>query len=78
MEVQLQPEKQAQLAPIAAQRGTDPGELVQHVLSRYLEDDTHFVEAVNLELAAAARGGLRSRNCFASTAVPRLAVESGL
>jgi hypothetical protein len=43
-----------------------------------LEDDTHFVEAVNLELAAAARGGLRSWNCFASTAVPRLAVESGL
>jgi predicted transcriptional regulator len=28
---------------------------VQHVLSRYLEDDTHFVEAVNLGLAAAAR-----------------------
>jgi predicted transcriptional regulator len=29
---------------------------VQHVLGRYLEDDTHFVEAVNLGLAAAARG----------------------
>jgi predicted transcriptional regulator len=56
MEVRLQPEKEAQLAQIAAQRGTDPGELVQHVLSRYLEDDTHFVGAVNLGLAAAARG----------------------
>jgi predicted transcriptional regulator len=56
MEVRLQPEKEAHLAQIAAQRGIDPGELVQHVLSRYLEDDTHFVEVVNLGLAAAARG----------------------
>ena len=39
-----------------AQRGIDPGELMQPVLSRYLEDDTHFVEAVDLGLAAAARG----------------------
>jgi hypothetical protein len=31
---------------------------MQHVLSRCLEDDTHFVEAVNLGLAAAARGEL--------------------
>jgi predicted transcriptional regulator len=56
VEVRLQREKQAQLAQIAAQREIDPGELVQHVLGRYLEDDTHFVEAVNLGLAAAARG----------------------
>jgi predicted transcriptional regulator len=56
MEVHLQPEKEAQLAQIAAQRGIDPDELAQHVLSRYLEDDTHFVEAVNLGLAAAERG----------------------
>jgi predicted transcriptional regulator len=55
MEVRLQPEKEAHLAQIAAQRGIDPGELVQHVLSRYLQEDTHFVEAVNLGLAAAAR-----------------------
>jgi predicted transcriptional regulator len=56
MEVRLQPEKEAQLAQIAAQRGLNPGELVQQVLSRYLEDDTQFVEAVNLGLAAAERG----------------------
>jgi len=56
MEVHLQPEKEAQLAQIAAQRGLDPGELVQHVISRYLEDDAHFIEAVNLGLAAVARG----------------------
>jgi len=54
MEVRLQPEKEAQLAQIAAQRG--PDELVQQVLSRYLEDDTHFVEAVNVGLRAADRG----------------------
>ena len=56
MEVRLQPEKEAQLAQIAAQRGLNPDELVQQVLSRYLEDDKHFVEAVNLGLAAADRG----------------------
>jgi predicted transcriptional regulator len=56
MEVRLQPEKEAQLAQIAAQRGLNPDELAQQVLSRYLEDDKHFVEAVNLGLAAAERG----------------------
>jgi len=56
MEVRLQPEKEAQLAQIAAQRGLDPDELARLVLSRYLEDDTHFVEAVNVGLAAADRG----------------------
>jgi predicted transcriptional regulator len=56
MEVRLQPEKEAQLAQIAAQRGLNPDELVHQVLSRYLEDDKHFVEAVNLGLAAAERG----------------------
>jgi predicted transcriptional regulator len=56
MEVHLQPEKEAQLAQIAAQRGIDPDELVRHVLTRYLEDDTRFIEAVNLGLAAAERG----------------------
>jgi predicted transcriptional regulator len=56
MEVRLQPEKEAQLAQIAAQRGLDPDELAQQVLSRYLEDDRRFVEAVNIGLAAADRG----------------------
>ena len=56
MEVRLHPEKEAQLAQIAAQRGLGPGELVRQVLSRYLEDDRHFVEAVNAGLAAADRG----------------------
>ena len=56
MEVRLQPDKEAQLAEIAAQRGLKTDELAQQVLSRYLEDDAHFVEAVNLGLAAADRG----------------------
>jgi len=56
MEIRLQPEKEAQLAQIAAQRGLNPDELAEQVLSRYLEDDKHFVEAVNIGLAAAERG----------------------
>ena len=56
MEVRPQPEKEAQLAQIAAQRGLKTDELAEEVLSRYLEDDKHFVEAVNLGLAAAERG----------------------
>ena len=56
MEVPLQPEKEARLAQIAAQRGLKADELAQQVLSSYLEDDTRFVEAVNLGLAAAGRG----------------------
>ena len=56
MEVRLQPEKEAQLAHIAAQRGLKTDELAQQVLSRYLEDDIRFIEAVNVGLAAADRG----------------------
>jgi len=56
MEVRLQPDKEAQLAQIAAQRGVKTDELAQQVLSRYLEDDTRFIEAVNLGLAAAEHG----------------------
>jgi len=56
MEVRLQPDKEAQLAQIAAQRGLKTDELAQQVLSRYLEDDTRFIDAVNLSIAAADRG----------------------
>lgn len=56
MEVPLQPEKEQQLAQIAAQRGLKTNELAEQVITRYLEDDKHFVEAVNLGLAAAERG----------------------
>jgi predicted transcriptional regulator len=56
MEVRLQPEKEAQLAQIAAQRGLKTDELAQQVLSRYMEDDTRFIDAVNLGMTAADRG----------------------
>ena len=56
MELRLEPEKEAQLAQIAAQRGLKTDELAQQVLSRYLEDDIRFIEAVNVGLAAADRG----------------------
>jgi predicted transcriptional regulator len=56
MELRLEPEKEAQLAQIAAQRGLKTDELAQQVLSRYLEDDTRFIQAVNLGLASADRG----------------------
>jgi predicted transcriptional regulator len=56
MEVRLQPAKEAQFAEIAAKGGLKPDELAQQVLSRYLEDDSRFIEAVNLGLAAADRG----------------------
>ena len=56
MEVRLQPEKEAKLAQIAAQKGIKTNELAQQVLNHYLEDDERFVEAVNLGLAAAERG----------------------
>ena len=56
MEVRLQPEKEARLAQIAAQRGLKTDELAEQVLSRYLEDDKRFIEAVNIGIAAADRG----------------------
>lgn len=56
MEAPLQPEKEVQLAEIAAQRGLKTNELAQQILSSYLEDDKRFVEVVNLGLAAAERG----------------------
>jgi predicted transcriptional regulator len=60
MDIRLQPEKEARLAQIAAQRGLKTDELAQLVLSRYLEDDKRFVDAVNLGLAAADRGDIVS------------------
>ena len=44
------------MAQIAAQRGLKTDELAQQVLSHYLDDDSRFIEAVNLGLAAAERG----------------------
>jgi predicted transcriptional regulator len=62
MEVRLQPAKEAQFAEIAAKRGPKPDELAQQVLSRYLEDDSRFIEAVDRGLAAADRGDFVERD----------------
>ena len=56
MEVPLHPEKQAQLAEIAARKGRNADELAGEILSHYLEDDSHFISAVNAGLAAADHG----------------------
>lgn len=53
MEVYLNPEKEARLSQIATQKGMNPVELAQQVLSSYLDDDARFIEAVNAGLAAA-------------------------
>jgi len=56
MDIRLRPEQEAQLAEIAAQRGVNTDKLAIEVLTRYLEDDRHFIEAVNLGVSSAEQG----------------------
>lgn len=56
MEVHLTAELQAKLTHCATQQGRDADELVQDVLTRYLEDESRFLEAVEKGIAAAERG----------------------
>jgi predicted transcriptional regulator len=56
MEVHLTSEMQAKLAHLAAQQGRNTDELVQDVLSRYLEQEALFVEAVKHGEEALERG----------------------
>ena len=49
-------EMQARLAQLAAQQGRNTEDLVQDVLSRYLEDEARFVESVRLGEEALERG----------------------
>jgi predicted transcriptional regulator len=56
MEVRLTPEQEARLTQIAAEAGTDPERLVKDVVLRYLDDEAHFLDAVEKGLAAAQRG----------------------
>ncbi len=46
MEVHFTPELEARLTGAAAQKGRNPDELAQEILSRYFEEETRFVEAV--------------------------------
>ena len=56
MEVHLTPEQQAQLAQIATKAGTAPERLVTNVVARYLDEEAHFLAAVEKGIAAAERG----------------------
>jgi len=56
MEINLKPELEYHLAELAARDGRSTGELVEDVLSRYLEDEAHFVKAVMKGLASLDRG----------------------
>jgi predicted transcriptional regulator len=56
MEVHFTPEQEAQLTQMATKAGTDPERLVKDVLSRYLDDEARFLEAVERGIAAAEHG----------------------
>jgi predicted transcriptional regulator len=56
MEVHLTPEQQHQLSEIASHKGLDADTLAQEAISRYLEEEARFIEAVRLGEAALERG----------------------
>lgn len=46
MEIHFSPEVEAKLTHSAAQQGRNPAQVVQDVVSRYFEEETRIVEAV--------------------------------
>jgi len=56
MEVHFTPEQEARLAHSAAQQGRDPDELVRHVVARYFDEESRFVDAVRRGEDALQRG----------------------
>ena len=56
MEVNFPPELEAKLTHSAAQQGRNADELVREILTRHFEEETRFVEAVNLGEGALQRG----------------------
>ena len=56
MEVNLSPEKEAQLAKLATEQGRDVDTLAQQVIGDYLSQTARFIEAVNAGEAALQRG----------------------
>jgi predicted transcriptional regulator len=56
MEIRLPPDREARLAAIAARDGRDVDELAQEAITRLLDDDARFAEAVKRGIAAADRG----------------------
>jgi len=58
MEVNLNPDLQARLTRLAADRGSDAGTLVQEAVERLVDHDEWFLREVREGLAAADRGEL--------------------
>jgi predicted transcriptional regulator len=56
MDVSLTPEQEIRLAELAANQGCDPEELVREAVTRLLEEEVRFAEAVRAGLEAAERG----------------------
>jgi predicted transcriptional regulator len=56
MEVNFTPELEAKLAQSAARQGRNPEELVLEILSRYVDEESRLIEAVNRGEVALNRG----------------------
>jgi predicted transcriptional regulator len=56
MEVHLTPEEQHQLSELAAQRGRAADSLAQEAISRYLAEESRFMDAVKLGEEALQQG----------------------
>jgi predicted transcriptional regulator len=56
MEVNLNPDLQARLTRLAADRGTDTGTIVQEAIERFVEYDAWFLREVEKGVSAADRG----------------------
>jgi predicted transcriptional regulator len=58
VEVNLNPDLQAKLSRLAAERGSDPDALVQEAVERFVDFDEWFLGEVEKGLASADRGEL--------------------
>ena len=56
MKIRLTAEQETRLAELAARQGREANDLAREALTRYLEDDSRFVEAVVKGLASLDRG----------------------
>ena len=56
MEVHLTPELSSKLEQLANERGSDTDSLAQEAISRYLQEEARFVEAVQLGESQLERG----------------------
>jgi predicted transcriptional regulator len=56
MEVHLSPEQEHRLSQLATRQGRDADAVAQEAISRYLEEEARFIEAVKLGEDAFDRG----------------------